>query len=57
MQKIPISTFVSALGDALARGDGYIMGAYGQNPRTGYLDLNVTECKAAWKPDGWYYSQ
>lgn len=57
MQKIPISTFVSALGDALARGDGYIMGAYGQNPRTGYLDLAVTECKAAWKPGGWYYSQ
>lgn len=57
MQKVHISTFVSALGDALARGDGYIMGAYGQNPRTGYIDLNVTECKAAWKPDGWYYSQ
>lgn len=57
MQKVPISRFVSMLADALARGDGYIMGAYGQNPRTGYLDLNVTECKAAWKPDGWYYSQ
>ena len=57
MVKIPISAFVAALGDALARGDGYIMGAYGQNPRTGYLDLNETECKAAWKPTGYYYSQ
>lgn len=57
MQKVPIARFVAALGDALARGDGYIMGAYGQNPRTGYLDLNVKEVKAAWKPSGWYYSQ
>lgn len=57
MKKVSISAFVAALGDALARGDGYIMGAYGQNPRTGYLDLNVTECKAAWKPTGYYYEQ
>ena len=57
MQKVHILTFVSALADALARGDGYIMGAYGQNPRTGYLDLSVTDVKAAWKPTGWYYSQ
>ena len=57
MQKVPITFFVSALGDALARGDGYIMGAYGQNPRTGYLDLNVKEVKAAWKPTGYYYEQ
>lgn len=57
MRKVPVSTFVSALGDALARGDGYIMGAYGQNPRTGQLDLNDTTVKAAWKPEGWYYTQ
>lgn len=57
MQKISITRFVSALGEALARGDGYIMGAYGQNPKTGSLDLAVTECKAAWKPTGYYYNQ
>lgn len=54
---VPIAKFVAALGDALARGDGYIMGAYGQNPRTGYLDLNKTDVKAAWKPTGYYYAQ
>lgn len=57
MRRIPTKTFVSALAEALARGDGYIMGAYGQNPRTGYLDLNETDVKAAWKPGGWYYEQ
>jgi hypothetical protein len=57
MQRVSVSTFVAALGDALARGDGYIMGAYGQNPRTGYLDLSETDVKSAWKVDGWYYAQ
>ena len=55
--RVPIRRFVSALGEALARGDGYIMGAYGQNPRTGHLDLALTEVKPAWRPGGWYYSQ
>ena len=54
---VKTARFVAALGEALARGDGYIMGAYGQNPRTGYLDLSVTDVKAAWKPGGWYYAQ
>lgn len=58
-QKMPIKQFVAELETALNRGDGYIMGAYGQNPRTGYLDLSVPEskCKAAWKPEGYYYKQ
>ena len=57
MQRVPISTFVSGLEAAYMRGDGYIMGAYGQNPRTGYLDLSVTTCKSSWQPNGWYYTQ
>lgn len=56
-QKMPINKFVHELAEALKRGDGYIMGAYGQNPRTGYLDLSVpdSKCKAAWKPTGYYF--
>lgn len=56
---MPIIHFVAALVEALTRGDGYIMGSYGQNPRTGYLDLSVPEskCKSAWKPTGYYYEQ
>lgn len=57
MQRVPISTFVRELEAAYKRGDGYIMGAYGQNPRTGYLDLSVTTCKSAWQPNGWCYTQ
>ena len=58
-QKMPINQFVAQLAEALSRKDGYIMGAYGQNPRTGYLDLSVPEskCKSAWKPTGYYYQQ
>ena len=56
-KRIPIARFVAALGAALERGDGYIMGAYGQNPRTGSLDLNETAAKPSWKPGGWYYAQ
>lgn len=57
--KMPISQFVAELKAALDRKDGYIMGSYGQNPRTGYLDLSVPEskCKTAWKPNGYYYNQ
>lgn len=57
--KMPISQFVTELKAALDRKDGYIMGSYGQNPRTGYLDLTVPEskCKSAWKPTGYYYNQ
>ena len=59
VQKMLINIFVHELAEALKRGDGYIMGAYGQNPRTGYLDLSVPEskCKAAWKPTGYYFKQ
>ena len=42
---------------ALNRKDGYIMGARGQNPRTGYLDLTETQVKGSWRKDGWYYTQ
>ena len=42
---------------AIERKDGYIMGARGQNPRTGYLDLSETKCKSAWEVSGWYYTQ
>ena len=57
--RVSIGTFVAELEAALNRGDGYIMGSYGQNPRTGYLDLSVPEskCRSSWKPTGWYYSQ
>ena len=43
-QKMPIERFVGQLGDAYARGDGYIMGATGQNPRR-------------WKKDSWWFEQ
>lgn len=58
-KRMPIGQFVAELKAALDRGDGYIMGSYGQNPRTGYLDLSVPEskCKSSWKPDGYYYTQ
>ena len=55
--RMPITQFVSELAKALNRGDGYIMGSYGQNPRTGYLDLSVTTCKSSWKTTGYYYTQ
>ena len=59
MDRIPSSLFVSELAAALYRHDGYIMGAYGQNPRTGYLDIDVPEskCKSSWKPSGYYFTQ
>ena len=55
--RVSIGTLVAELEAALARGDGYIMGSYGQNPRTGYLDLSVPEskCKSSWKPTGYYF--
>lgn len=58
-KRMPIGKFVEELVAALNRGDGYIMGSYGQNPRTGYLDLSVPEskCKSSWKENGWYYTQ
>ena len=56
-KRMPIGLFVDELVAALNRGDGYIMGARGQNPRTGYLDLEETKEKDAWKEDGWYYTQ
>lgn len=57
--RVWIGAFVKELEAALNRKDGYIMGSYGQNPRTGYLDLNVPEskCKSSWKPTGWYFNQ
>lgn len=57
IQKVPISIFISELEAALKRKDGYIMGAYGQNPKTGSLDLSVTKESSSWKTTGWYYTQ
>jgi hypothetical protein len=54
---MPTKLFVKELEAALNRGDGYIMASYGQNPRTGYLDLTRTDVKSAWKENGWYYTQ
>lgn len=56
-QKVPISIFIQELEAALKRKDGYIMGAYGQNPKTGSLDLSVTKESSSWKTTGWYYTQ
>ena len=56
-KRMPTKLFVRELEAALNRGDGYIMASYGQNPRTGYLDLTRTDVKSAWKENGWYYSQ
>ena len=56
-KRMPTKLFVRELEAALNRGDGYIMASYGQNPRTGYLDLTRTDVKSAWKENGWYYTQ
>lgn len=56
-QRIPIAPFVSFLRQQVDEGAGYIMGSFGQNPRTGYLDLTETQVKPAWQPGGWYYAQ
>lgn len=56
-QLVPISIFISELEAALKRKDGYIMGAYGQNPKTGSLDLSVIKESSSWKSTGWYYTQ
>ena len=55
--RMPAADFVRELEAAYGRRDGYIMGAYGQNPRTGSLDLNETAVKASWRTGGWYYTQ
>ena len=55
--KIPISGFVEFLGQQYKEKAGYILASYGQNPRTGYLDLTETKVKSAWKENGWYYTQ
>lgn len=57
--KLPIKGFVDFLGQQYIEKAGYIMGSYGQNPRTGYIDLTVPEskCKSSWKKTGWYYTQ
>ncbi len=44
VKKMPISLFVKQIGEALERGDGYIMGATGQNPRK-------------WKKDSHWFNQ
>lgn len=57
IKKVPISIFIQELEAALARHDGYIMGAKGQNPKTGSLDLSITKESSAWQPNGYYYTQ
>jgi len=57
MARVPISRFVKELEAAYLRGDGYIMGAYGQNPRTGQIDIASQTVKSSWKENGWYYTQ
>lgn len=59
MIRISSSHLVEELEAAWKRGDGYIMGARGQNPKTGYLDLTVPEskCKSGWKTDGHMFTQ
>lgn len=42
--RMPIAQFVAQLAAALARGDGYIMGARGQDPRK-------------WAEDSWWFTQ
>ena len=56
-KKLLISGFVDFLYQQYKEGAGYIMGSYGQNPKTGYLDLSVTKVKSAWKTDGYFYTQ
>lgn len=43
-KRMPIALFVKGIGEAYARGDGYIMGATGQNPRR-------------WKKDSHWFTQ
>ncbi|MBR1559774.1 MAG: peptidoglycan-binding protein [Clostridia bacterium] len=43
-KKMPIGLFVKGIGEAYARGDGYIMGATGQDPKK-------------WKKDSWWFEQ
>lgn len=42
--KMPVGLFARELGEAYTRGDGYIMGATGQDPRK-------------WKVDSWWFQQ
>lgn len=56
-KKMPIKSFVKELEAALNRKDGYIMGARGQNPRTGSIDLSVTKASSHWKENGWWFTQ
>lgn len=56
-KRMPVGLFVNELVAALNRGDGYIIGSYGQNPRTGYLNLAETRVKSSWKENGYYFTQ
>lgn len=56
-KRVPVLDFVKFIQQMVAEKAGYLMGSYCQNPKTGYLDLNVTKVKSSWKPTGWYYTQ
>ena len=56
-KRMPVDLFINELVEAVNRGDGYIMGARGENPRTGSLDLNETKVQKAWGENGWYFNQ
>lgn len=43
-KKMPISSFVTELRNAWKRGDGYIMGSTGQNPKK-------------WAKNSWWFTQ
>ena len=56
---VPIQRFVDETIKLVETKCGYIMGSYGQNPRTGYIDLSIPEskCKSSWKTTGHMYTQ
>lgn len=55
--QISSAEFVKFLQEQVKEGAGYIMCSFGQNPKTGYHDLSITDVKDAWKSNGWYYTQ
>lgn len=57
IKKVPICIFIKELEAALNRRDGYIKGAFGQNPKTGSLDLTIVEVSNQWELSGHYYTQ
>lgn len=59
IKTVKTKDFVAFLQTQIKEKAGYIMGSYGQNPRTGYLDLSIPDkkCKSSWKENGYYFTQ